>query len=318
MSGPQVLVADPLAPAGIDLLRSKLDVVEAGDGEALLATLPTSDALIVRSRTRVTSDLLDRAGRLRLVARAGIGVDNIDVEAASRRGVLVINAPQGNVRSTAEHTVGLIFALARLVVAADAAVRNGRWKSGYEGTQIAGKRLGIVGMGKVGRQVASMARGLDMEVVAFDPYLSAEDWRDLFVQQLDLETLLVTSDFVTVHVPMMEGTRGLIGSRELAGMKQGSYLINCARGGIVDEAPLIDVLSGGHLAGAALDVFLDEPVPAGSPLLTAPNLILTPHVAASTREAQVQVSTEVAAQVLDFFDGRPVAYPVNNPQARRP
>lgn len=314
----QVLIADPLAPAGIELLRSRLEVVEASDRDALLATLPRSDALIVRSRTRVTAEILDAAERLRLVARAGIGIDNIDVEAASRRGVLVINAPEGNVRSTAEHTIGLLFALARRVISADASVRAGRWKAGYEGAQIAGKRLGVVGVGKVGRQVASLAGALGMEVVASDPYLGPDEWTRVPVQPLPLQQLLSTSDFVTLHVPLVQETDGLIGARELAFMKPGGYLVNCARGGLVDEAALVKALDAGHLAGAALDVFEEEPLPAGSPLLSAPNLILTPHVAASTREAQIQVSREVAEQVLDFFEGRPVAYPVNKPNGRKP
>lgn len=310
MTAPRVVVADPLAEGGLALLRAHLQVVEPADGAVLREVLPESAALIVRSRTKVTADLLEHADNLRLVARAGIGVDNIDVSAATERGILVINAPQGNVRSTAEHTVALLFALARRVTAADRAVREGRWKAGYEGTQLAGKRLGVIGVGKVGRQVASMAAALGMEVVAHDPYLNPQAWEVLGLRDVPLQTLLTTSDFITLHIPIGADTRGLIDARALASMKAGAYLINCARGGLVDEPALAQALSSGALAGAALDVFEEEPL-GDSPLLTAPNVILTPHVAASTREAQAQVSTEIAEQVVDFFAGRPVSYPIN-------
>jgi D-3-phosphoglycerate dehydrogenase len=307
---PRVVVADPLAGSGLELLRRHLDVVVPGDAEELRAWLSGSEALIVRSRTRVTADLLENGPNLRLIGRAGIGIDNIDVEAATDRGILVINAPLGNVRSTAEHTMALIFALARRVVAADAAVRSGRWKAGYEGSQLAGKRLGLVGAGKVGRQVAAIAAGIGMDVIAFDPYLTSADWEALGLRGGTFEELVATADFITIHVPLGTETRNLLGGAELARMKEGAYLINCARGGLVDEAALAAALVSGHLAGAALDVFEQEPL-TDSPLLEAPNLILTPHVAASTREAQTQVSTEIAEQVVDFFAGRPVAYPIN-------
>jgi D-3-phosphoglycerate dehydrogenase len=272
--------------------------------------LAESAALIVRSRTRVTADLLDRGRQLQLVARAGIGVDNIDVAAATDRGILVINAPQGNVRSTAEHTIALLFALARRITDADRAVRDGRWRAGYEGMQLAGKQIGVIGAGKVGRQVASMGAALGLQVVAHDPYLDRSAWEALGIPGVSLAELLATSDIVTLHVPFSAETAGLLGAAEFAAMKPGALLINCARGGLVDEDALADALSRGALGGAALDVFDKEP-PIDSPLLSAPNLIVTPHVAASTREAQAQVSTEIAEQVVDFFAGRPVAYPIN-------
>lgn len=310
MTVPRVVVADSLAAGGMQLLRTQLEVLLPPDESSLREAVPSSDALIVRSRTRVTSDLLDRGSRLRLVARAGIGVDNIDVDAATERGILVVNAPLGNVRSTAEHTVALIFALARRVPAADRAVRDGSWKTGYEGMQLAGKWLGVIGVGKIGRQVAAMAAALDMEVLAHDPYLPASAWPDLCLRPTPFDELLSEADIVTVHVPLLPETRGLIGAEQIAQMKAGSYLVNCARGGLVDEAALSQALASGHLAGAALDVFEREPLH-DSPLLSAPNLILTPHVAASTREAQAQVSTDVALAVLDFFAGKPPAFPVN-------
>jgi D-3-phosphoglycerate dehydrogenase len=285
-------------------------VVVPADEGALRDAVPSSEALIVRSRTRVTSDLLGCGDRLRLVARAGIGVDNIDVDAATERGILVVNAPLGNVRSTAEHTVALIFALARRIPAADRAVRDGTWKSGYEGTQLAGKRLGVIGVGKIGRTVAGMAVALGMEVVAHDPYLPEGAWPALGLQPVPLDTLLQSADIVTIHVPLLPETRGLIGADGIASVKPGAFLVNCARGGLVDEEALAAALVSGQLAGAALDVFEREPL-RDSPLLDAPNLILTPHVAASTREAQAQVSTDVAEAVLDFFAGKPPAFPVN-------
>jgi D-3-phosphoglycerate dehydrogenase len=307
---PRVVVADPLAQNGLELLRERLQVVVATDQEDLQHRISDSDALVVRSRTRVTADLLDQGARLQLVARAGIGVDNVDVSAATERGILVINAPLGNVRSTAEHTLALIFALARRVVAADRAVRDGQWKTGYEGMQLAGKRLGVIGIGKVGSQVASLGTAVGMNVVACDPYISGETWVSLGLHSMDFHEVLASSDVVTLHVPLSAETRNLIGPAELVKMKEGAYLVNCARGGLVDEGALAQALTRGQLAGAALDVFEREP-PVDSPLLSAPNVILTPHVAASTREAQAQVATDIAVQVLDFFSGKPVAYPVN-------
>lgn len=316
MSGPRIVVADPLSATGIELLRRHAHVLVADSAQELRDTIGISDALIVRSRTKVTADLLAEGRQLKVVGRAGIGVDNIDVDAATNRGILVINAPLGNVRSTAEHTVALLFALARKVVAADAAVRSGAWKTGYEGVQLSGKRLGLIGAGKVGRQVAQMASAIGMDVLAYDPYLPEDAWHALGMAHADLDDVLATSDFVTLHVPLSAETRDLIGERQLRSMKGNAFLINCARGGLVNEEALARTLGEGQLAGAALDVFENEPL-TDSPLLQAPNLILTPHVAASTKEAQAQVSTDIAEGVLDFFAGKPPAYPVNPAVLRR-
>lgn len=307
---PQVVVADKLGQSGLELLRQSMEVVEAIDPASLPEALPRAEALIVRSRTQVTAGVLDRAPRLQLVARAGIGVDNIDLPAASERGVLVINAPAGSIVSTAEHTIALIFALARKVVAADQAVRTGQWNRQYEGMQLAGKRLGVIGMGKVGTRVATLAGALGMEVVACDPYLPVEAWFGLPARRVEAAELLRTSDVVTVHVSLTGETRNLMGTEEFAAMKRGAFFVNCARGALVEEAALAQALQEEHLAGAALDVFQQEPVQ-DSPLLQVPNVILTPHVAASTREAQEQIATDIAVQVVDFFAGRSVAYPVN-------
>jgi D-3-phosphoglycerate dehydrogenase / 2-oxoglutarate reductase len=307
---PRVVVADPLSQVGLDLLRQHVDVVIAENPADLKTVLVDSRAIVVRSRTLVTADLLAQAHDLELVARAGIGVDNVDVDAATQRGVLVINAPLGNVRSTAEHTIALMFAVARKIVSSDQAVRDGTWRTGYQGAQIAGKRLGVIGAGKVGSTVCAMGAALGMDVVAHDPYLPPEVWNSLAISQVSLEELLAASDFVTIHIPLIPDTHHFLGAAQLELMKQGSYLINAARGGLVDEAALARALKSGRLAGAAVDVFEQEP-PVASPLLAAPNLVLTPHVAASTKEAQAQVSMDIAAQVVDFFEGRPVAYPVN-------
>lgn len=307
---PRIVVADPLSNNGIELLRRHAEVIVADTPAELANNLPQADALVVRSRTKVTADLLSQGPRLQIVGRAGIGVDNIDVAAATACGVLVVNAPLGNVRSTAEHTIALLFALARRIPAADAAVRDGSWKAGYEGVQVGGKRLGLLGAGKVGGQVAALGAALGMDVVVYDPYLTDDAWRASGLRQVTMSELLATSDFVTIHVPLTPETRHLVGAEQLAQMKAGSYLLNCARGGLVDPAALAEALASGHLAGAALDVFETEP-PVGSPLLGAPNTILTPHVAASTREAQAQVSTDIAQEIIDFFAGRPVTYAVN-------
>lgn len=314
MSAPEtrVVLADPLMPDAIELMRHDLTVIEALDAALLDVEIGTAQALVVRSRTKVTDELLNHAESLRLVARAGIGVDNVDVDAATERGILVINAPLGSVRSTAEHTIALLFGLARRIPDADRAVRGGTWKTRYEGMQLLGKRLGIIGLGKVGQQVATMASAIGMEVVAHDPYLPPRAWLDLPYPHLTLGEVLGTSDVVTLHVPLVAATYHLIDQHQMAMMRPGAYLINCARGGLVDESALALMLEQGHLSGAALDVYSEEPLRHG-PLLNAPNLILTPHVAASTREAQRQVSTDIAIQILDFFAGRPVAFPVNSP-----
>ncbi|MGH2442697.1 MAG: hydroxyacid dehydrogenase [Chloroflexota bacterium] len=306
----RVVVADPLSDGGLELLRREVEVVLPRGPAELRQSLPASDGLIVRSQTRVTAELLEYAGRLKIIGRAGIGVDNIDVAAATDRGILVINAPLGNVRSTAEHTIGLMFALARRVVAADRAVRDGTWKAGYQGVQLSGKRLGVIGAGKVGRQVAGMGAALGMQVAVHDPFLTDADWRSLELMPSTFADLIAESDFVSIHVPLSPQTLGLIGPGEIARMKRGAYLVNCARGGLIDEAALAAALESGHLAGAALDVFTQEPL-RQSPLLAAPNVVLTPHVAASTREAQAQVSTDIALQVLNFFAGREVAFAIN-------
>ena len=312
---PRILVADPLSEDGVARLREAGDVeVRTGLGEDdLIAALVGVEALVVRSATRVTARVIAGAERLRVVGRAGVGVDNIDVEAATRRGILVVNSPRGNIAAAAEHTIALLMAAARLLPQADASVRRGEWqRSKYVGVEVRGKTLGVVGLGNIGSEVAKRAQGLEMEVVAFDPVVPAERAEQFNVSLVPLDELLGRADFVTVHVPLVEGTRGLLGRRELGLMKPGSRLINAARGGIVDEAALFEALRAGRPAVAAADVFEHEP-PGESPLLTLPNFIATPHIAASTEEAQTSVAFDVAEEVAAVLAGELPRHTVNAP-----
>jgi len=311
----RILVAEPLAAEGVELLRSRHTVDERiGLSPAeLCAVIGEYDALVVRSQVQVDAELIAAGTRLVVVGRAGVGVDNVDLDAATRAGITVVNAPTGNTIAAAEHTLALLYGLARRIPAADASVRRGEWRrSQFTGTELRGKTLGIVGLGKIGQSIAPRARAMEMTVIAADPYVSSETAAHLGVELVPLERLLERADVVSVHVPLTRTTRGLIGQAALARMKRGALLLNVARGGVVDEAAVSEALTTGQLGGAAVDVFEHEP-PAGSPLLEAPNTILTPHLGASTAEAQVAVAEEVAAQILDVLDGRPARYAVNAP-----
>ncbi|TMD10367.1 MAG: hypothetical protein E6J02_01175, partial [Chloroflexi bacterium] len=303
---PAILVADSLADDGLRRLRQAGEVeVRTGLTEAqLVEAIPAFDALVVRSATKVGEKVLEAGRRLRVVGRAGVGVDNIDIDAATRRGILVVNAPRGNITAAAEHTIGLLLAVARWIPQADASVRRGEWqRARFTGVEIRGKTLGIVGLGNIGTEVAKRAQGLEMDVIAFDPVVPQERAEQFNVELVGLEELLGRADFITVHAPLTEKTRGLIGPRQLAQMKPGSRLVNAARGGIVDEAALAAALAKGQLAAAAADVFEEEPVSAGNPLLQLPNFIATPHIAASTEEAQTSVAFDVAEEVAAVLNG---------------
>src|SRR5690606_37568423 len=314
----KVLVTDPLSEEGLAVLRAADGVVvevRMGLSEAeLVDVIGDYDGLIVRSGTRVTARVIEAGRRLKVIGRAGVGVDNIDVDAATRRGVLVINAPEGNTVATAEHAIALMLALARWIPAAHASVvRDRRWeRQRFIGVQIHGKVLGVVGLGRVGSQVARRAQALGMTVIAYDPYMSAERARELGVELTGLDDLCRRADFITVHTPLTLATRALIGPRQFALMKDGVRIINCARGGIIDEQALYEALQSGKVAGAALDVFEQEP-PWGSPLLESDKVIVTPHLGASTVESQVNVAVEVAAEVVQALKGEPVRHPVNLP-----
>lgn len=312
----RVLVADPLAQDGLDILHKHLSVdVRPGLSEdELVRIIGDYDALVVRSGVQVTGRIIQAGHKLQVIGRAGVGVDNIDVDAATNCGVLVVNAPDGNSIAAAEHTIALMMALARHIPAADASLRAGKWERGkFMGVEVAGKTLGVIGMGRIGREVARRGRGLDMRVLAYDPYLSHSHAERLGVEMCDLNALLSQADFITVHVPLTPATKNLIGERELGLIKPAARLINCARGGIIDEAALSQALQEGRLAGAALDVFVQEPPPADSPFLNSPRVVVTPHLGASTREAQVAVAIDVARQIVSVLNGHPATHPVNAP-----
>ncbi|HVS39521.1 MAG TPA: phosphoglycerate dehydrogenase [Gemmataceae bacterium] len=315
---PRVLISDKLESAGLDLLRQagfELDERDGLKGAELKAALQAADAVIVRSGTTITAELLESPGKLRAIARAGVGVDNIDVATATRKGVVVMNTPGGNTVSTAEHTVALLMALARHIPAGDAHVRSAlaKWqRTTFVGAQLAGKTLGVVGLGRVGREVARRAAGLEMKVLGFDPFLAPAAAGQIGVEALsDLDSLLRRVDFLTVHTPLTDETRDLIGARQLGLMKPGARVVNCARGGIVNEQALADALQSGRLAGAALDVFVQEPPPADHPLLKLPNVVFTPHLGASTVEAQTSVAVEAAQLLIDYLSRGAVGFAVN-------
>jgi|DewCreStandDraft_1066081.scaffolds.fasta_scaffold04677_2 D-3-phosphoglycerate dehydrogenase len=302
----RVLVADGLGEAGLARLRERADVEVAGGlaEDELCQRLEGVHALVVRSRTRVTRWVLECAPDLRVVARAGVGVDNIDVEAATRAGVLVVNTPDSSVRATAEHAVALLLSLCRNVPQAHASVQQGEWKrEAFVGTEVYGKTLGVVGLGRIGGEVARLGRALGMRVLAFDPYVGEERAAHLGAEPVSFARLLEESDFVTLHVPLTSQTRGMIGREELRRMKRGARLVNCARGGLVDEAALLEALEQGHLAGAALDTFAEEP-PQDLRLVRHPRVVATPHLGASTQEAQEAIGVDVAEQVLQALEGR--------------
>jgi D-3-phosphoglycerate dehydrogenase len=313
---PRVLIADKLEASGIDLLKSRGIEVETRlnlKGPELAAALREFDAAIVRSQPKVTAESLENPGRLRAIARAGAGVDNIDVPAATRKGIVVMNTPGGNSVSAAEHTIALMFALARRVSAADATVKAGGWdRNKYVGTQLAGKTLGVVGLGRIGREVARRARGLDMNVIALDPFVTAAKAVELGIESAaSLDELLPRVDFLTVHVPLSAETKALVGPRELGLMRKTAYVLNVARGGIIDESALAEALAAGRIAGAGIDVFTAEPTTPDNPLLKAPNVVLTPHLGASTVEAQENVAVEAAQLIADFLLKGQVANAVN-------
>jgi D-3-phosphoglycerate dehydrogenase len=310
----RVLVTEPLSEHALDLLGEEFEVAVRHDlaSSGLADAIAGHDALIVRSQTKVTADVIDAGDRLMVIGRAGIGLDNVDVEAATRRGVLVVNAPQSNIVSAAEHTMALLLAQARNIPQADASLKAGRWeRERFQGVELHGKSLGVIGLGRVGAMVASRAAAFGMRVVAFDPYVSRERGRQLGVELMPtLEALLVQVDFVTIHLPRTAETEGLIGERELRLMRPGARLVNTARGGIVDESALAAALASGALGGAALDVFAVEPTTA-SPLFADGNVVVTPHLGASTVEAQDKAGTAIAEMVRLALRGEFVPYAVN-------
>ena len=313
---PRVLIADKLETAGIELLKSagiEVEIRLGLSGPDLAATLLEFDAVIVRSQPKITAAVLESPGKLRAIARAGVGVDNIDVPAATRKGIVVMNTPGGNTVSAAEHTVALMFALSRKIPAADAVMKAGGWdRNKFVGTQLTGKTLGVVGLGRIGREVARRAKGLDMTVVALDPFVTAAKAAELGLETATtLDELLPRVDYLTIHVPLSAETKSLVGARELGLMKKTACVLNVARGGIIDEAALAEALNSGTIAGAGVDVFTTEPATPDNPLLKAPNIVLTPHLGASTVEAQENVAVEAAQLIADFLLKGQIANAVN-------
>ena len=311
----RILVVEPLAAEGLELLRRHHDVDErlGLPRDEIAAILPEYDALVVRSQVKVDAALIAAGTRLVVIGRAGVGVDNVDLEAATRAGVVVVNAPTGNTIAAAELTLALLFGLARKTAAADASMRRGEWKrSQFTGIEVRGKTLGIVGLGKIGQAIAVRARAMQMTVLGSDPFVTHDQAANLGVELVSFDELVARADAITVHVPKNKGTTGLINAAVIERMKPGVLLLNVARGGVIDEQDLADALRSGKVGGAGIDVFNTEP-PTGSPLLDAPNTLLTPHLGASTAEAQVAVAEEVAEQILDVLDGRSARYAVNAP-----
>ena len=314
----RVLACDGIHEDGLALLREAGWDVEIHDpikdAKQLAGKLQGVDALLVRSATSVTAEAIAHAAQLKVIGRAGAGVDTIDVEAATARGIAVMNAPDGNTLAAAEHAISLLFALARHIPKADAGMKAGDWpKVGLTGFELEGKRLGVIGLGRIGATVARKAAGIGMEVAAYDPFLPAAAAGRMSVPMKSLDELLAWADIVTLHIPRTKETTNLIGEAQLRRLKKGAYLINAARGGLVDEEALLKLLDEGHLAGAALDTFATEPLQKDSPLRAHPKLILTPHLGASTSEAQQAVSTILARQILDFLRTGAVAGCVNLP-----
>jgi len=310
----KVLIADSLAEAGVEILRQHagVDILLSLTPEKLESIIGHYEALIVRSQTKVTASIIEAADKLRVIGRAGVGVDNIDVDAATRRGIIVVNSPEGNIVSTAEYTISMLLALARQIPQAHSLLRAGVWSRELKGFGIRNKILGIIGLGRVGTDVAEMAKGLRMNVIAYDPMISESRAERLGVQLVELETLLTRSDFITIHVPLTPTTRNLIGNDQLSLVKPTAMIVNCARGGIIDEKALYDALNQGRLAGAAVDVFSHEPAQ-DNILLKSDKIIATPHLAASAIEAETSVSIDIAEQVVAILKGYPARCPVNAP-----
>jgi D-3-phosphoglycerate dehydrogenase / 2-oxoglutarate reductase len=309
----KIVIADKISDRGIALLRETGWEVVMPAAAALPSELANADALVIRSATKATAALLEKASKLRVIGRAGVGVDNVDMEAATKRGVLVMNTPGGNAVSVAEHTIALMLGLARAVPQANASIQAGRWeKSAFSGTEMRGKIVGLVGLGSVGKEVARRARGLEMKVIAYDPFVTPAAAREVDVELLPLDEVLRLSDVVSLHTSLSGSTEKMIDAAAIAKMKKGARLINCARGELIDEAALAEALKSGQLAGAAVDTFANEP-PKNSPLIGLPNLIATPHIAGSTAEAQEEVGTAIALQVRDYLAEGIIRNAVNMP-----
>ena len=315
---PKVLISDALSSAAVQIFKDRGVGVEfqpklGSDNDKLAALIEGFDGLAIRSATKVTAAILDKAKSLRVIGRAGIGVDNVDIPAATARGIIVMNTPFGNSITTAEHAITLMLALARQIPQADASTQAGKWeKNRFMGVEITSKTLGVIGCGNIGSIVANRAIGLKMKVIAYDPFLSPERAQDLGVEKVALDELIRRADFITLHTPLTEKTRNIVDAHALAAMKKGVRIVNCARGGLIDETAVYEALKSGHVAGAAFDVFAEEPA-TSNPLFTLPNVVCTPHLGASTTEAQENVALQIAEQMSDYLLRGAISNAVNFP-----
>ena len=319
MATPCVLVSDPLSEEGVSQLRSAgftVDVITGLSEDALSEKISHYDALIIRSQTKVTARVIQAANGLKIIARAGVGVDNVDLEAATKKGIIVVNSPEGNTEAAAELTVTMMLALCRQIPAANASLKAGKWeRSKFTGVELLGKTLGVIGLGKIGSRVATVALALGMKIVAYDPFVSEDAAKKQGFELASLDDVIAQADVITLHIPKTRDTANLINADRLRKMKKGVRIVNCARGGVIDEKALFDAIQSGHVAGAALDVFDKEP-PGENPLLTLPQVVATPHLGAATVEAQVNVATDVVEQVIDVLKGGSARAAVNIPSMK--
>jgi|AGTN01.2.fsa_nt_gi D-3-phosphoglycerate dehydrogenase len=313
----KVLVTDPISEEGIKILKSEpgvqVDVETKLTKEQLIEKIKDYHALIIRSETQVTKEVIEAGKNLKIVGRAGVGIDNVDVPAATAKGIIVANAPEGNTIAACEHTISMMLSISRNIPQANASLKGGKWeRSKFMGVEVLGKTLGIIGLGRIGGEITKRVRGMGMEVLAYDPFTTPERAQQIGAKLTTLDEIYEKADYITVHTPLIPSTRHMVSTAQFAKMKKGVRIINCARGGIIDEAALLEALKSGKVAAAALDVFEKEP-PVGNPLLEQPNVVVTPHLGASTAEAQVNVAITIAEQVINAFKGLPVTTAINIP-----
>lgn len=314
----KILVSDPLSEEGLAMLQKHFDVdVITGLSESeLSAKIVNYDALVIRSGTQVTRKVVEATRNLKIIGRAGVGVDNVDVEAATEKGIIVTNAPEGNMLSAAEHTIAMMMSMARNIPQANASMKAGKWeRKNFMGVEVNGKILGVIGLGRIGAEVAKRAQGLNMTIMGYDPYISKEKAQELGIKLATVKEIAEAADFITVHTPLTKETRNILDIDEFNVMKKNARVINCARGGIINEEALADALKSGKIAGAALDVYVNEP-PKGSPLLECDNLIMTPHLGASTEEAQINVAITIAEEVISVLGGGTAKNAINIPSVK--
>ena len=314
----KILVSDPLAQEGVDILKKvkefQVDVKYKLPPEELKKIIKDYDALLVRSETKVTKDIIEAADNLKVIGRAGVGLDNVDLQAASKRGIIVMNTPGGNTMSTAEHAVSLMLSLSRNIPQADASIKKGEWeRKKFMGTEVYGKTLGIIGLGRIGTEVAKRAIAFGMKVIAYDPFLSLDKAKELGIESGELKVIFEKADYITVHSPLTEETKHIIDKKAIEKMKHGVRIINCARGGIIDEAAVLEGIAAGKIAGAAFDVYEKEPPVKDNPLFKCDKVVLTPHLGASTEEAQINVAVEIADSARDALLGCGIRNAVNVP-----